>query len=126
MRDELHLDTNVVMLAMGGDRRLSSFIHGKFPVISEIVEMELRCYPLAKSEDEARISEFLDKARIRHMDERVKGEAVRIRRFHRLKLLDAIVAASAKVDRLPLLTADGIFTKLSSEQGIMHYQTRRG
>ncbi len=121
MSDDLHLDNNVVVLALGGDRRLSALIQGKYPVVSEIVEMELRCYPVANEEEEERIREFLAKARIRNLDGRIKDEAVRIRRAHKLKLLDAIVAASAKMDRRPLLTADGVFMKLRAEQGILYY-----
>lgn len=124
MTETIHLDTNVIILAMGGDRRLSTFIQGKHPVISEVVEMELLCYPVLHTEEDS-IREFLVKARIQPIDERIKREAIRIRRTFRLKLLDAIVAATAKVDQRSLLTAYLVFKRISEEQGIIYYQVPR-
>jgi predicted nucleic acid-binding protein len=122
MNEHIHLDTNVVLRALGGDHELSAFIQGKLPVVSVVVEMELRCYPLADEVEIKVIREFLSHARIQMFDERVKEEAIRIRKQHRLKLLDAMVAATARVDRYSLLTSDKAFKKLADEQSILFYE----
>lgn len=124
MIDRVHLDTNVIVMALGGDRRLSAMLHGRYLSISSVVEMELRCYPLQRDEEVTAMSAFLADVRVMELDERVKAEAVRIRRQHKLKLLDAIVAASAKVDRVALLTADRQFMRLKDEQGILLYERK--
>ena len=125
MNDRVHLDTNVVVMAMGGDKRLSALVHGRYPLISFVVEMELLCYPLQSAEEQARMRAFLKDVRVMDMDERVRSEAVKIRKEHKLKLLDAIVAATARVDRIALLTAEKQFMRLKEEQSVILYEQRK-
>jgi len=57
---------------------------------------------------------LLDDCIIIELNSQVKAEAIRIRRMTRMKLMDAIVAASAVVTGLPLLTADNGFERLKT------------
>ena len=125
MNKQVHLDTNIVIRALGGDRDLSALIQGKQPIISMIVEMELRCYPLAEKKEMEVINTFLANSRIQMVDQSVKEEAIKIRKTHRLKLLDAMVAATARIDRRSLLTSDDAFKKLADEQSILFYEVPR-
>lgn len=125
MSEQVHLDTNIVIRALGGDKELSALIHGTQPIVSMVVEMELRCYPLADKEETEVVDTFLASVRILMIDQRVKEEAIKIRKTHRLKLLDALVAATARIDRCSLLTSDTVFKKLADEQGILFYEVPR-
>lgn len=122
MSEQVHLDTNIIIRALGGDRELSTLIQGKQPIVSMVVEMELRCYPLADEEEVEVIDMFLANVRIQMIDQLVKEEAIKIRKTHRLKLLDAMVAATARLDRCSLLTSDTAFKKLADEQSILFYE----
>jgi hypothetical protein len=54
------------------------------------------------------------------MNTSIKTEAIKIRKRHKLKLQDSIIASTAIYLNIPLLTADSDFSKLKSMQ-ILHY-----
>jgi predicted nucleic acid-binding protein len=98
------LDTNVVLYLLGG--RLAEPLPAGAYAISVITEMELLSYPGMAAAEEASIREFLASVTLVELTGPVKTSAIALRRAHRLKLPDAIVAASAVNLDVELLTGD--------------------
>ena len=73
---------------------------------SIITEMELRSFPQLTAEEEQLIRERLTRLTIYGIDDAIKEEAIRLRRTARLKLPDALIAATAIVHQAILLTND--------------------
>lgn len=56
------------------------------------------------------------------LDTRVMEEAIRLRKTYRLKIPDAIVAATALTQQVPLLTADHDFERVKDEIAVLLYE----
>lgn len=105
------LDTNVVIGVVKGFEPARSLIdsHGAHPddcVISQISRMELLSFSTISSAEEAVIEALLSAVSVILLDERIEQEAIALRRRCRLKLADAVIAATATVHGLTLLTLD--------------------
>lgn len=74
--------------------------------ISQITRMELLSYPNLEAEEEQTIQNLLANLLVLKLDEKIEQEAIAFRRNHNVKLPDAIIAATAKVYGLRLLTLD--------------------
>jgi predicted nucleic acid-binding protein len=106
------LDTNTVIDFV--DKKIPAIPLGE-RFISVITEMELFAFPSITPEKEMAIQNFLKAGTIVPLTGEVKREAIRIRRegSPRLKLPDAIVAATAVVLGAKLVTADEKLNKLA-------------
>lgn len=98
------LDTNAVLYFLAG--RLARPLPPADFYISVITEMELLSYPLLKSEEEAEIHDFLGDVAIVELNQEIKIAAIALRREYRLKLPDAVVAATAQHLKAELFTND--------------------
>jgi len=74
------------------------------PVISAITEIELLCWKTAAQQDIDLLNNFISDAEIIELEKLIKLKTVDIRKTHKLKLPDAIIAASAMVYDLTFLT----------------------
>lgn len=83
--------------------------------VSQISRMELLGFPGLVSEEETAILDFLQNCRIIFIDEVVERQAIRLRRASQCKLPDAIIAATAQVHQLTLLTLDQRLEKLAGQ-----------
>lgn len=119
---KLLLDTNVALYLLRGDRSAADAIHGQKVVISFITRMELLGKPGLTKAELKRIEAFVDEWPIAEFDRTIMDAAIVIRREHRLKLPDAIVAATAIALDIPLLTADADFKRLEGELRLMFYE----
>ena len=98
------LDTNAVLYFLAG-RLAHDLPHAEF-FVSAITEMELLSYPLLRSNEEAEIHAFLDDVTIVDLTREIKGSAIALRRQYRLKLPDAVIAATALYLQAELYTND--------------------
>lgn len=98
------IDTNIVLYHLGG--RLAEPIPGGEHAISAITELELLSWDELDATGEAAIRAFLNAVERIDLTEQVRVAAVQLRRQSRLKLPDAIIAASAMTSNATLLTAD--------------------
>lgn len=101
------LDTNAIIYLIGG--RLAAPLpagHYSFSVISEI---ELLSFSGLSAEDEQKISELLALLDRVELNQAVRLEAIKLRKQKRLKLPDAIIAASAIIRNATLFTNDQAF-----------------
>ena len=97
------LDTNAIIYFSNGKFLLNNEYNIFISIISEI---ELLCYPKITSEEENIIKDFLNNINIINLDKYIKHETIAIKREISIKLPDAIILATAKVNNLILLTQD--------------------
>jgi predicted nucleic acid-binding protein len=81
--------------------------------VSVIARMELLAKQGLPSEEEREIREFLAQATVVPIDTDVETEAIAIRRDRKLRLPDAIIAATSVILNTTLLTDDDHLLKLS-------------
>jgi hypothetical protein len=74
--------------------------------ISQITRLELLSYSKLTNLEEQEIRAFLSNCQVFPLDDMIEIEAIRLRKKDNLKLPDAIVAATAIVKKLRLLTLD--------------------
>lgn len=98
------LDTNAIVYEFA-DQLADPLPAGPYAV-SVMSEMELLAYPSLSEHEEQRIRTFLSRVVVVDLTPDVRETAVRLCRAHRLKLPDAIIAATALVLDVELLTND--------------------
>ncbi len=74
------------------------------PCISAITEIELLCWKTASEEDLEVLHGFINDALVIELERTIKLKTAEIRRQYKIKLPDAIIAASALVYDLTLIT----------------------
>jgi predicted nucleic acid-binding protein len=106
------LDTNIALYYLGG--RLTAALPDGSYHISIITEMELFSYPSLSNAEERRIQSFLSELLIVNIDQPIKTMAIALRKQHRLKLPDAIVAATAQSLNALLLSNDAKLSNITT------------
>lgn len=112
------LDTNIILGILNGHQIVRTFFLSKLLgqpcFVSEINPIELLGYPSITVIEESAIHVFLDFVKILPMNRAVANRVIQLRRLTtRLKLPDAIVAATAIEHHLILVSGDEVFTKIS-------------
>lgn len=100
------LDTNAVLYVLNGDETLADFLFEKELYLSIISEMELLSYKNITEEEKKSIKHFLNEFVIINIDERIKQNAIEIKKATSLKLPDSIIAATSLSLKLPFITSD--------------------
>ncbi len=98
------LDTNTVMYFLGG--KLAQPLPDDDYIVSVITQIELLSYPLLSPDDEQQVLEFLTSVTVIDLSAEIRDAAIRLRRNHRLKLPDSIIAGTAVSLGVVLLTND--------------------
>lgn len=108
------LDTNSVIYFFDGEETVSGLIeNAKEQIfISCITKIELLCFETDDKAAVKGIDSFLKEVEILYFDDDIIDSAVSYRKSYKLKVPDAIIAATAKVRRLSLVTADKAFQKI--------------
>ncbi len=99
------LDTNAIIYLING-RLALALPDGRYGV-SVITEIELLSFPDLRLDEEQRIRAFLAVCDRVAIDEPIRDQAIALRRRHRLKISDAIIAATAMVADAVLFSNDG-------------------
>ena len=112
--DNFLLDTNAVLDFLKGEEKIITVFQtdmkDKPRFVSEITRMELLGYPDITPDEETTINEFLSLVEILPCDEIVVNKVIQLRRMtKRLKLPDAIIAATAIEYHLVLVSRDSVF-----------------
>ncbi|WP_446340515.1 type II toxin-antitoxin system VapC family toxin [Coleofasciculus chthonoplastes] len=105
------LDTNVVLYFLGG--RLTNPLPSGQYFVSVITEIELLSYPSFSSDEEVQIRDFLAKLIVVELESNIKDLAITFRKQYKLRLPDAIIAATAQVLNATLFTNDVKLTNLT-------------
>ena len=104
------LDTNTVIyylqqhFSAGAAMFVEDLLMTSKPYLSVITEIELLCWKTATPNDIQILKNFISDATVIELESSIKYETVNIRKAHRIKLPDAIIAATALVYDLTLIT----------------------
>ena len=98
------IDTNIFILRIN-DRLAELLPRGEI-ICSVITEIELLSFPALTSAEETLLRAMLARVAVYGIDQNIKEEAIRLRRQSRLKLPDAIIAATALCHQAALVTND--------------------
>lgn len=101
------LDTNAIVYFLGG--RLAEPLPAGHYSFSVITEIELLSFAELSANDEQKIGEFLSLLDRVELTQSIRLETIRLRRQKRLKLPDALIAASAINNKAILLSNDQAF-----------------
>ena len=96
----------------GAEKFIDDLLKDEQPVISAITEIELLCWKTATDKDLEVMHNFITDALVIELEQPIKLKTADIRKVHRIKLPDAIIAASAIQANLPLISADTIFRRI--------------
>ena len=103
------IDTNVVIGILNGminlrqAEKLSDIIEDEF-IVSTIVNIETIGYHAISEEDKIKTTRLLSKAKTLYTDKRIQDKAIEIRQTKKMKLGDSIIAATALVHSLTIVT----------------------
>jgi predicted nucleic acid-binding protein len=100
------LDTNIILYILRGNTGLVDLLNGNDLYISVITEMELLSYGDITEAERKQIQDLIQDIEVIHFDDDIKELAIAYRVTYRLKLPDAIIAASASIHNLVLVSAD--------------------
>lgn len=106
------LDTNALVYWVEGHPVLDRILASEDLHISVVTEMELLSNPHDDTSQLARKQELVSQFHLMELTTQIKEIAIDIRRRYRLKLPDAIIAASAIFRDFPLISADKDFAKV--------------
>lgn len=105
-------DTNVAIYLLSGDEKLAELLQGMDTKLSFITELELLSKPNITVEEAASTKAFINQCTVVDISPVIKRKVVDLRQKIKIKLPDAIIAASALSMDLPLVTADKQFEKM--------------
>lgn len=103
-------DTNIVIYFLqnqfpaNAEKLIDALLTESSPIISVITEMELLCWKSPQDKDTEVLKSFIDEIQIIELTEQIKYKAVELRKNYIIKLPDAIIAATAIVNDLHLIT----------------------
>ncbi len=104
-------DTNVIIYHFAGNDKIENFLNNKVVYISAITYSELLSKPLPSSE-EFILKEYLNSIHIIHTNDFICEIAAGLRKSYKIKLPDAIIAATCFFLNIPLITFDDNFYKI--------------
>ena len=105
-------DTNALIYLLSGDSCMKSYL-ANYIGLSVISEIELLSFPGITSFEEQQIRSFIKDCTVLFLTENVKNKTIALRRSYKVKLPDAIIAATAIENNLQLITADKGFKQIA-------------
>lgn len=115
MSDHWLLDSNVLIALLAGDRKVAALTEDRFIHISFVSRIEVLSWPKLQPEQVKGMLAFLARLKAHAMSDAIEEQAIRLRRTYNLKLGDSIIAATAIVGEMPLMTGDKHFARLKTE-----------
>ena len=104
------LDTNAIVQLLEGNQELLDLLCGaEYVATSVVCELEFLSFPLLQEEDVALFRRFIKRIEMIDLssgNEMLKNKILEIRSARKLKLPDAIIAASSLTSGCTLVTAD--------------------
>jgi len=103
-------DTNTVIyflqkqFSVSAEKYVDSTLENSKPAISAITEIELLCWKTTDEKDLKILHSFIEDAMVFELEKSIKVKTADIRKSHRIKLPDAIIAATAIIYDLTLIT----------------------
>ncbi|MDR7128512.1 putative nucleic acid-binding protein [Algoriphagus sp. 4150] len=110
--NSLLLDTNIILYLLSGDRTIANFLNHKTVFVSFVTELELLGYEGLEPEGKLIVENLLEDSTIIDINSEIKKVVIELRKAHKIKLPDAIIAATAFYLNIPLMTSDKRLSKL--------------
>jgi predicted nucleic acid-binding protein len=110
------IDTNIVLYLLNGDQTLAEFLQDKKVYLSVITELEIIGYQGLSKDEKKSINRFFESCTIIDINKEIKSTYIELRNKYKLKLGDAIIAATALCLDLPFISADKDFSKIKELQ----------
>lgn len=108
----IFIDTNIAIYLLDGNDELAGILEGNKLYVSFISQLELLGFQGLSESAETLIEDLIDSCILIDINNKIKRLVIELRRKYRIKLPDAIVAASAIYLDIPLLSADTGFQKI--------------
>lgn len=118
--NSLLIDTNIALYLLNGDEKIADLLVGRDVYISFITELELLGFQDLEPSEIPAIEAFIDDCIIIELNQSIKEKTIEIKRKQKMKLPDAIIAASSIYLNMPLLSADKAFEKLADIQFVLY------
>lgn len=83
---------------------IDSTLSDSSPAISVITEIELLCWKTTTEKDLEVLHNFINDSMVFELEKEIKLKTADIRKVHKIKLPDAVIAATALIHNLTLLT----------------------
>ena len=104
-------DTNAVIYLLKGNDCMQPYLASRLS-ISVISLMELLSFPDITQAEDKMIRELINSCEVLSLSEDIVELTIQIRKNAKVKLPDAIIAATAISHQIPLITADAGFNKI--------------
>jgi predicted nucleic acid-binding protein len=117
--DSILADTSLIINLFSGVKEIEELISGRSLFISVISEIEVLSFPNITPSEKTLIKDFLSGCYIIDMEPAIKDITIEIRSKYKVKLPDAIIAATAIYFDLPLFTMDKGFKKIADLQAVI-------
>ena len=111
MKIDFIADTNFLIYLHEGNAIIEPFLQYDFGV-SFISEIELLGFNGISKSDETKLKSLLNDCFQIEWNTKIKEQVILLKRKYTIKLPDAIIAATALVNDIPLITADKGFSKV--------------
>ncbi len=118
--NSLLIDTNIALYLLDGDTDLVEILDGQDVYISIISELELLGYQGISEAEKLKVKAFLNNCIIIELNQTIKDLTIELKQAHRIKLPDAIIAATSKYLNIPLISADRGFEKIDDLQFVRY------
>ncbi len=106
-------DTNIIIYLLDGDKAIAELFDQNTISISFITELELLSAKIYSKPQKEKIKETILRFKVYEYNNSIKDSCIYFRQNYSLKLPDAIIAATAFTNQIPLLTADKDFSKIT-------------
>ena len=110
----LMIDTNAAIYLLNGDKSIADLLDGKNLFVSFITELELLSKPGITNLEKKILRSFLNDCTVYDINSIIKEKVIELKQSTRIKLPDAIIAATALWLNVPLVSADTDMKKIKS------------
>lgn len=110
--NSLLIDTNIALYLLNGDTTIAELLNGRDIHVSFITELELMGFQGLTKEDASFVKDFLDSCIIVDLNQAIKSITINLKQAYKIKLPDAIIAATSVYMNLPLISADKDFDRI--------------
>ena len=122
MNGEVLIDTNISLYLLQGNEKVANLLDGNRIFASFVTEIEILGYSKITHEEESKIKEFLSEITVVGWNDVIRDHAIALKRRYKIKTPDAIIAATSLYLKVPVLTADREFLRVSEEIDLMLYE----
>ena len=102
---KLLFDSNIIIYLSKGELKLQSFTReNDLPFLSVISYMEVMSYSFKSKKEQTFIDNFCSDSNLIHLENPIIERGIELRKNYHIKLPDAIIAATALVNKFTLVT----------------------